>query len=69
MPTPDSAKPAALLFTPAQAAEALSISPRKLWSLTASGEIPVVRIGRAVRYPVDRLREWIDAQGEGARNG
>lgn len=54
-----------LLFNSKQAAEALAISPRKLWSLTASGEIPHVKIGRSVRYPVDDLRAWIDAQKKG----
>ena len=34
----------ALLLTPQQAAEALAISPRKLWAMTASGEIPHVRL-------------------------
>jgi excisionase family DNA binding protein len=48
-----------LLLTAREAAAALSISARKLWSLTASGEVPHVRIGRAVRYPVDELAEWI----------
>lgn len=61
------AKPA-LLLTPQQAAEALAISPRKLWGMTASGEIPHIRIGRSVRYPVDDLRRWIDAQTKGARD-
>ena len=55
----------ALLLTPRQAAEALAISQRKLWSMTASGEIPHVRIGRSVRYPVDDLRDWIDQQKKG----
>jgi len=55
----------ALLLTPKQAAEALAISPRTLWSMTAAGEIPHVRIGRCVRYPVDDLREWIDATKQG----
>lgn len=49
-----------MLLTPKQAAEALAISPRKLWSMTASGEVPHIRIGRAVRYSRDDLREWID---------
>jgi excisionase family DNA binding protein len=48
-----------LLLTAREAAAALSISARKLWSLTASGEVPHVRIGRAVRYPVDELAEWV----------
>ncbi|MFQ5734470.1 MAG: helix-turn-helix transcriptional regulator [Planctomycetaceae bacterium] len=56
----------ALLLTAPQAAKALAISPRKLWGLTASGEIPHVRIGRrSVRYPVDELQRWIDAQTKG----
>jgi excisionase family DNA binding protein len=45
-----------LLLTPRQAAEALAISPRKLWGLTAAGTIPAVRIGRLVRYSSDDLR-------------
>ena len=52
----------ALLLTSRQTAEALSISPRKLWSLTATGDIPHVRIGRSVRYAVDDVREWIESQ-------
>jgi excisionase family DNA binding protein len=48
-----------LLLTAREAAAALSISARKLWSLTASGEVPHVRIGRAVRYPADALTEWV----------
>ena len=53
----------ALLLTPAEASKALAISPRKLWGMTASGEIPHIRIGRCVRYPVDDLRAWIDELG------
>jgi excisionase family DNA binding protein len=54
-----------MLLTVRQAAEALQISERKLWSMTASGEIPRVRIGRSVRYdPID-LRAWIEAQKTG----
>lgn len=49
-----------LLLTPREAAEALRISQRKLWGLTASGQIPCVRIGRSVRYQPNDLRTWID---------
>lgn len=55
----------ALLLTAKQAAKALAISPRKLWSMTASGEIPHLRIGRSVRYPVDGLQAFINARKEG----
>ena len=55
----------ALLLTATQAAESLAISPRKLWGMTASGEIPCIRLGRCVRYSVDDLHRWIDARREG----
>ena len=57
-----------LLLTPAQAAKALAISPRKLWAMTASGEIPHVRIGRSVRYSLDDLHRWIDEQTQGGHS-
>jgi len=51
-----------LLITPSEAAFALSISTRKLWSLTNAGQIPCVRLGRAVRYSPADLQEWIQGQ-------
>ncbi len=54
-----------LLLNPREAAAALAISPRKLWDMTASGEIPHIRLGRSVRYPLDDLRCWIDRQKKG----
>ena len=56
-----------LLLTPRQAAQALQISERKLWSMKASGEIPHVLLGRSVRYPVADLRQWIDERMKGER--
>ncbi len=56
-----------LLLKPSDAAEAISISPRKLWAMTASGEIPCVRFGRSVRYDPADLREWIESQKGGRR--
>lgn len=59
-------EPTKLLLTAPEAAKALAVSARKLWSLTASGEIPVVRVGeRSVRYSVEALREWIAANQTG----
>jgi predicted DNA-binding transcriptional regulator AlpA len=51
-----------ILLKPADAAKALAISPRKLWSLTVGREIPSVRIGKAVRYDPADLRAWIERQ-------
>ena len=42
-------------------AEALAISPRKLWAITASGEIPHIRLGRCKRYLVADLKSWIES--------
>ena len=49
------------LLTPKAAAAALAISPRKLWALTASGDVPCVRIGRSVRYDSVDLAAFIGA--------
>ena len=54
-----------LLLRPQEAAEVLGISSRKLWSMTQSGEVPCIRLGRCVRYSVDDLHRWIDARREG----
>lgn len=54
-----------LLLTPQQAAEALAISPRKLWSMTASREIAHVRLGRCVRYDIRDLEAAIERMKNG----
>jgi excisionase family DNA binding protein len=52
-----------LLLTAEQAAKALTISPRTLWGLTKTGQIPCVRInGWTLRYDPDDLKEWIKRQ-------
>jgi hypothetical protein len=55
--------PDALLLTSRQAAAALSISERTLWSITGPrGPLPAVKIGRAVRYCPTDLHVWIESQ-------
>lgn len=51
-----------LLLKPDEAAAALSISPRLLWSLTKKGRIKCLRVGRVVRYDPRDLIDWIDQQ-------
>ncbi|MGB7158218.1 MAG: helix-turn-helix domain-containing protein [Tepidisphaeraceae bacterium] len=58
--TPDVAELRPLLLTPREAAKALRLSERTLARYTADGEIPVVRIGRSVRYDPRSLSQWID---------
>jgi excisionase family DNA binding protein len=56
------AQPIVFLLTAGEAAKALAVSPRTLWSLTQRGDIPCVRIGRSVRYDPADIRAWIDRQ-------
>jgi len=54
--------PAPLLLKACDAAVLLAISERKLWQMTNAGKIPCIRMGRAVRYSPDDLKEWIADQ-------
>ena len=56
---------APLLLTSRQAATALAICSRTLWSLKNKGEIPCVKVGGLVRFSPDDLREWIKMHTEG----
>jgi excisionase family DNA binding protein len=49
---------AKLLLTIPEAAERVGLGRTKLYELIQSGELPTVRIGRAVRISAERLREW-----------
>lgn len=49
------------LLTPAEAAEFLGISPRKLWTLTKTKDIKATPIPpRNVRYAPEDLRDFIN---------
>jgi excisionase family DNA binding protein len=59
--TPARALPLApLVLSPRQAAHVLAISERTLWTLTHRGDIPAVRIGRAVRYDPRDLAAYVE---------
>jgi len=51
-----------MLLKPKEAAKALALSPRKLWALTASHQIEVVKIDRSVRYSVESLNLFIESR-------
>ena len=68
-PTPQTDKladghPPRLALRPKDAAKALGIGERLLWSLTNRGEIPHARLGRAVVYPVDELQRYLAEQAQ-----
>lgn len=62
-----SAPPPPLALRAPDAARALGLSPRSLWTLTNQGLIPHVRIGRTLIYPVAKLQEWLTARAEGGQ--
>ena len=57
-----------MLLRAKEAAERLSISQRKLWELTARGEIAVIRFDRNVRYAIEDLDTWIATKRKEARS-
>ena len=61
-PSPSSAPIPTLALRAREAAIALGISARTLWALTATGEVPHVRLGRTVLYPTRELTDWLTAR-------
>jgi len=60
------------LMTRQEAAESLSVSIRKLDMLIASGDLPVVRMGKAVRVrpsAIEYLIEARESRGPAKRKG
>ncbi len=53
-----------LAMRPRMAAKALGISERLLWEHTDRGAIPHIRLGKAILYPVDSLRDWLKQQAQ-----
>jgi len=51
-----------LALRPREAARALGVCGKTLWSWTKAGIVPHVRIGKAILYPVDLLQEWLHQQ-------
>ena len=58
-----------ILLRPSEAATRLALARSTLYLLIASGELPVVRIGRAVRLPLAALDEWVEKRTETKSRG
>jgi excisionase family DNA binding protein len=53
-----------------EAAEHLALSRAKLYTLLEPhGSIPVVKLGRSVRIPLDGLRRWVAEQAAVGQSG
>ena len=66
-PTMYAGDPHRLALRPREAAKALGIGERKLWELTNRNEIPHVRCGKCIIYPLDSLRAWLSEQAAKVR--
>jgi excisionase family DNA binding protein len=53
-----------LLLTVREAADCAGIGRTKMYEIINAGELPVVRIGRAVRIPAHILRQWVLEKSE-----
>jgi excisionase family DNA binding protein len=55
--------PEPLLFNAREAARLISVSPRTLWTLANSGQLPQIKVGRrGVRFALADLKKFIDRQ-------
>jgi len=58
-----------LLLKPSEAFKVMSIGRSTGYAMIASGELPSIRIGRAVRIPADGLKDWVKRQTEKNADG
>jgi len=67
MENPREGAPQRLLLRVPEAAEQLGIGRTKIYEMISTGELPTIRIGRAVRISASALQKWVELrekQGE-----
>ena len=62
MESPQEGAPQRLLLRIPEVAETLGIGRTKIYELIATGELPTIRLGRAVRISVSALQKWVEAR-------
>jgi excisionase family DNA binding protein len=60
MESPQECAPQRLLLRIPEAAETLGVGRTKIYELIATGELPAVRFGRAVRISVSTFQKWVE---------
>ena len=58
MESPQEGAPQRLLLRIPEVAETLGIGRTKIYEMIATGELPTVRVGRAVRISISTLQKW-----------
>jgi len=56
-----------VLLRAQEVAKILGIGRTKVFEMLATGELPVLRIGRSVRVPRGELHEWVRQRTSGGR--
>jgi excisionase family DNA binding protein len=59
---PQEGAPQRLLLSKPEAAETPGIGRAKIFELIATGELPTIRVGRAVRISVSTFQKWVEAR-------
>jgi excisionase family DNA binding protein len=54
-----------LLLSLKQAAQALSLSERTVWTMVQTGDLPHLRVGRRLLFSRAALEAWIEKQQSG----
>jgi excisionase family DNA binding protein len=62
MESPQEGTPQRLLLRIPEVAETLGIGRTKIYEMIATGELPTVRFGRAVRISASTLQKWVEAR-------
>jgi excisionase family DNA binding protein len=60
--------PAPLALRSKEAAKVLGISARLLWTYTKCNDVPHMRIGRRILYPLAALHAWLEARTKESRH-
>ncbi len=60
MENPQEGAPQRLLLRIPEVAETLGIGRTKIYEMIATGELPTIRVGRAVRISVTTLQKWVE---------
>jgi excisionase family DNA binding protein len=58
--SPQEGTPQRLLLRIPEVAETLGIGRTKIYEMIATGELPTIRVGRAVRISVNTLQKWVE---------